>query len=278
MSYPTEVNESLNVYDDGSVWYWSLKPALVDLHNRVGTFSFQLPGREFADLRKLAAKLAATEAAAQSPAQGTIAYSVIAYGDGKTQTHLLSVSATDEPGARFATDELERAYKIGEDLARRAEDAPLAVVRLDWKPGEAGVKVGQVGNVIFTFRNIGIKPVSLLVGYDEYALYEVEKNGTSSQIWRGADLMGTGIKSEGPDMGGPPMNGIYAEATVEPGTTSSAFFRDALIYQEPTTAEIGGAVIGKMNIYYPQGSTVQTAAEPQWPFSLETKPKTVVAR
>lgn len=278
MSYPTEVNESLNVYSDGSVWYWSLKPARIEKHNRVGTFNFQLPDHEFEDLRELADELAGTQAESGSPAQGSIAFSVIAYKEGKPQTHLLSASTDDAEDARFATKGLEHAYKVGEDLARRAEDAPLAVVRLDWKPGEAGVKVGQAANVIFVFENVGIKPAMLKVGYDDYALYEVQANGASQQIWRGEDLMGTGIQSEGPNTGGPPMDGIYVPATIEPGTKSSAFFREALLYQEPTGVEIGGAVIGKIGIYYPQGGTAQTSDNPEWPFSLETRPRKITAR
>ncbi|MEO5953589.1 MAG: hypothetical protein ABIQ44_14075 [Chloroflexia bacterium] len=278
MSYPYEINESLGVYSDGSVWYWSLRPAEVRLHNRVGTFNFQLPDREFEDLLGLAAELAGTQTDNGQPARSTMAVNVIANAEGKTQTHLLSASSTDGDNATFASTALERAYNIGQDLMRRAEDAPLAVVKLDWKPASTGVKVGQAANVNFIFENIGIEPVLLKVGLDEYALYEAQPNNVSAKIWQGAELTGTGIQGDDEGMGGPPRDGTYVAATIKPGTKSTAFFQDALLFQQPGTMHVGAAVLGKINIYYPTATKPQTAATADWPFSLETQPRQISAK
>lgn len=272
MSQPDTVNESLSVYSDGSVWYWSLTSASVKMRHRAGTFTFQLPDPEFADLQKLAAELTEAQSEGANPARGTIAIHVTGYHEGKSQTYLLSANAADTD---THTPAMTRAYELGHDLMRRAEDAPLAVVRFDWQPVSDVVQASQASHVNFTFENPGIEPVLLSANLDDYALYRVESNGASTRIWQGKEGFGTGIRSS---RGGVKEgNGALTPATIKPGTTSIAFFRDALLFDQQGKIRIGAAVRGKIAIYYPAGSAPQQPNQfPDWPFYMETQPRQVV--
>ena len=273
MSYPYDVNESLNVYDDGSVWYWSLRPAASEHIDRAGTFRFQLPDREFADLRALAEELVETPAEASTPDRNTIQIHVTANAGGSSQTHLLSAGSSPTMPQAAA-----RAYEIGADLVKRAEDAPLAVVKLSWKPSRPVVSAGTPAHVDFMFENNGLKPVRVMAKPDAYTMYLVQPNGDTSQVWQGTRNLGTGIETEDGPSGMPGGDGFISPAQIPPGAKLRSFFRDALLLPGPGPVQIGTRVEGSITVYFPAGSGREMDEQyPNWPFRLESPPVEVTA-
>src|SRR5687768_1128084 len=270
MTHPYTINESLNVYEDGSVWYWSLMPAGNEQRNRVGTFQFQLPDREFKDLQALAEELAELPAQSIEPARNTIVAYVTGAWGGKSQPHLLSEGSTPTIHATAA-----RADEIGRDLMRRAESAPLAVVEMSWCVVDGPVSVSTAASVTFNFKNPGLRPVLVQVKPEEYSLHKVRANGGSAQLWQGSAGFTIGITSAGQGEGPGALagDGIYSPAQITPGKKSEAFFRDALVIEEAGTKRIGALVRGSLTLYYPPGTgNPMDEKYPNWNFLLETDP------
>lgn len=278
MSNPYEINESLNVYEDGAVWYWSLKPAAMEKHNRVGTFQFQLPDSELMDLQALAAELAEMPAGSAEPARNTIVAYVTGVSGDKSQPHLISEGTSPTIPAEVA-----RAGEIGRDLMHRAESAPLAVVTMSWSVVDAPVRAGAASAVNFNFENSGLRPVFVQAKPDAYTLYEVHSNGGSTQLWQGSKGFTTGIQAA--DQGGRPTSrpttgpgalagdGIYAPAEIAPGKGGRAFCRDAFLVQQAGSISVGAAVRGSITLYYPPGTGNPLDEKyPNWGFYLETAP------
>ncbi len=265
MDWPQAVSESLSVYSDGSVWYWSLRAAEPAMRERAGTFSFQLRDNEFKGIREMAERLATTPSTGGSQAQGAIVYGLSASdpGSGQAQFFLLS------PGADVVfPDDVMKAHRLGDELRKRAEDAPTATLRLSWSLPSGGVTVGVPANVLFEFENKGVKPVGVVAQAGGYGL--IAYVGGYEERWlQGDDQKTMGITGPKGDI----LGGIYTPAQIPPGGKAGAFFSEALHASTSGNIGISAQVSGNMTLHYPKGSGQEVNEQfPNAEFTIQSPP------
>jgi hypothetical protein len=256
---PVEIDEALNVYEDGGVWYWSLKPAEVT-RDRVGTFGFSLDGEDLGALEELADEALEETQGEVEPERNAVEVVLRARRGDREGAFLLSAAGgVSEPLARLRA--------IGDDLLRRAGAAPLAVVRLTWRTLETALEAAKPATLLFGFENIGVQPVDILMRQDAgFTVYA--QAGDVWEPWWSSGASGTpGLVGTDASL----LGGILTPAKLAPGATAQAVFAESLTPPAPGSRPLGARVEGGLSLLRPVGADEFPQAE----FRLETDPQEV---
>ncbi len=267
LAWPIEIDERLEVYDDGGVWYWSLRPAEEAKRDRAGTFTFHVDDAELRELEALADEVDAEPAVDATQPRGSLELVV----SGRSGSQLLSRSEPLSPT-------LERAREVGLGLRARAESAPLAVVRVSWRPLEPELHTSRATSVFFECENVGVVPVDVVFEPQSFMLLAVVDGG--AEAWWQAGPNGTmGLT----DDLGRLLGGITSPARLEPGEGGSALFLDALRPRRPGRVPAAAVAEGRLSLRRPGGSAATgpetlllgedvlgDAGVPDGPFRVET--------
>jgi hypothetical protein len=261
---PHEVEETLSIYDGGSVWYWSVKAPTQSQRNRAGTFKLELKDAELAAAKNMAGDLVKLPPQQVTQARNAIEVIVTASWEGDEQTHVLSASPeTPLPPL------LSLAHKLGEDLKERAVAKPLSVVRFQWELQGGELRAGEAATAVFKAESVGVEQVSFLILPETLSLY-ARSEGQWEQWWQSSQPITMGFM----DSKGKLLDGIFVPADIKPGATGKLYIVDLML--EPPrmgSVEIGAKVEGYIALVYPEGSPqALDAGVPQTPFLLESDP------
>ncbi len=253
---PRKVDERLAVYNDGTVWLWTLFSSSSDRRDQAGTYSFKLDAGDLAPLEGLAAELTDLR-----PTEGTQARNsprlTLMVGDAPDDRGLLlSVQDLHELPAPLA--QARAAY---DDLLRSAAAAPLSVISLAWDlrpPGAAGMSNGAFR---FTFSNPGKKPVSVLFRHDSFTVTALS-SGEYKELWHSTEKPSIDLVD---DMGR--FLGGFRVPTRLPGGRSASVVFESQSIEAPSDkaiASCGGYIL----LLYPPGAH-KSDDFPQEEFGLE---------
>jgi hypothetical protein len=263
LGYPVALDDRLSVYDDGGVWYWSLKPPEA-LRDRVGTFGFRMEDEDLEGIGALADEALEEDQGDVQQQRGAVEILLRVRRGEREGTLLLSAEGgVSEPLARLRA--------IGDDLRRRAEATPLGVVRQTWRTLEPSLQPGTPATLLFAYENLGLQPVDVLFKQDAgFTIYTKVEEGVWQPLWQSDAAATPGLV--GP--GGQLLGGIYTPATLPPGSIAQAVFGQVPAPQESGTVELGAGVEGWISLLRPDGADDFPQAE----FRLENEPLEVEVR
>jgi hypothetical protein len=260
---PVRVQETLSVFADGSLWYWSLSAAAEASRNRAGTFTCALEAAEVATARDLAAALVALPPGVATEQRDDLLVTVAARADEAERTTVLSYGRQTADHAALAG-----AREHLQTLLARAEPHPLSVVRLSLGsmpgPSSLGLSGTEAPTVRFIFESIGSKAVAFQLRRDAFALYARTGEGWQRRWRSGADRAMTLVSPDARL-----VDGIYAPARLRPGGTAAAAVLGSALPSGAGETLLQGLVEGTLAVLEPHAAPEKV---PHHPFSLQSLP------
>ena len=234
-----EVDETLAVFEDGGVWLWSLKPYAT--RDRAGSFAFTLDDAELAHVQDVVAEALENPQATAAQARGAVEVVAQARGESAEGTFVLSTpDALPAPLASLRT--------LVDDVRNRAEGAPIAALRLAWRPAVPALRTGTAATIVFAFENVGVQPMSVLVDPEKLVVYG-QGAAAWEEWWRGSRDDFVGLFDASGEMTGGPLT----PGTVGAGETVNAVIANALTPPRGGRIAVGASAEGRLTLVGPDG-------------------------
>jgi hypothetical protein len=253
------VDDKISVYDDGSLWYWSLAAAPSGSANRVGTFTTSLSAENRSDAKVIADSLIGLTANPVEEYSGAIQVTVTAHSGEKSVAHSYALK-DDAP----LSATLKRAQQFGFDRIKQAEDHPLAVARLTLRPQQDHIAPGASTAALFIIESLGNQPVLFQFLPQTFSVMGESQHGTAFS-WAGRAKETMGLVDSDANL----VDGVNVAARMPPQMKATAAFMNALQAGEAGTYQLRGRVEGVIVLHFPDA---EPDAYPRTAFWLTSNP------